>query len=159
MIDMDWENLGHLNDCFTRADVFGRGSVDLKEFVAAFKDVFPPWRHAVDSNVSHSVLKNMFIRIDANEDGRLSWEEFSSYVLQESMQMSLTGATGIQISLFQDKLPNDQYTDPSAYHKEMIHSVRAVSVQVCMRVCVFMYVCINAGILYSAQTPLRITRR
>lgn len=47
--------------------------------------------------------------------------------------MSLTGATGLQISLFQDRMPDDPYTDPSAYHKEMIHNVRAFSVQVCPR--------------------------
>ena len=63
---------------------------------------------------------SLLTQIDANDDGRVSWEEFSSYVLQESMHLTSKGASSMLGSVFADRLPEDEYTDPSAYHRDMI---------------------------------------
>lgn len=159
MISMDWNNLGHLCDTFERADVTKAGGVDIKEFVDAFRKVYPPWRTAVDNNVAINVLNKLFTKaswhpvisssraqfqslrdafascvfdmriptrpfplpqVDTNDDGRLSWDEFSAYVLQESMHLTSKGLNSMLGSVFAERLPEDEYTDPSAYHRDMI---------------------------------------
>ena len=83
--------------------------------------------------------------------------EFSTYVLQESLHMSLTGVSGLQISLFLDKLPDDPYTLPTAYHKDMVNSVRPVQIG-SGRMVKYM-TCGRDGTLrvWSAQTRRHIT--
>jgi hypothetical protein len=71
--------------------------------------------------------------------------------------MSLTGVSGLQISLFLDKLPDDPYTPNSAYHKDMVNSIRAVQVGT-GRMVKYM-TCGRDGTLrvWSAQTRRHIT--
>jgi hypothetical protein len=78
MIDIQSETLDQLKDCWNRIDT--QGSVTLEQFVQTFKKVFPPWRLPVDPNVSVAVLRNLFIKIDANDDGVLTCEYVCMHV-------------------------------------------------------------------------------
>jgi len=66
MISMDWNNLGQLCDTFERADETDQGGVDIREFSKAFREIYPPWRTAVDSNVATNVLNKLFTKARKN---------------------------------------------------------------------------------------------
>lgn len=96
--------------------------------------------------------------MDANDDGRLTWDEFSSYVLQESMHLTSKGTSTTTISVFADSLPNDGYTDPSAYHTDMIHNIVAASVEVGSETFIKYITCGRDGTfrVWSSQTRRHI---
>ena len=67
-------DLCKLHIAFEVADVDGSGSLDQNEFVDAFLPVL-----GVDAADVHL----LFMRIDADSDGGVTWEEFMSYVLSQ----------------------------------------------------------------------------
>lgn len=66
-------------EVFARADEDKGGSLDVNEFVVAFKGVL-----TTDDGDSPDALRRLFARIDANADGSIDWREFSTYILLEN---------------------------------------------------------------------------
>lgn len=64
---------------FAKADDDKGGSLDVNEFVTAFKGVLK-----TDEGDGPDALRRLFARIDANADGTVDWREFSTYTLLEN---------------------------------------------------------------------------
>eukprot|EP00760_Papus_ankaliazontas_P025580 PhM_4_TR2799/c0_g1_i1/m.22136 len=71
------EDLRALKTFFDEADEDGGGSLNMSEFVKAFKPV-------VGDLISDASLRQWFDRIDVNCSGGLDWDEFSSFLLLSS---------------------------------------------------------------------------
>jgi WD40 repeat protein len=56
--------------------------LELDEFVDAFGEVLGP-------NLTYRELVQMFMKIDANSDGSIDWEEFMNYMLLENQSLSV----------------------------------------------------------------------
>ncbi|KAF6253190.1 WD40-repeat-containing domain protein [Scenedesmus sp. NREL 46B-D3] len=65
------------------ADANGSGELDMDEFVSAFKGVI----NAPEGSDDES-LRKLFMRIDANCDATVDWNEFSAYLLLEKTDSS-----------------------------------------------------------------------
>jgi hypothetical protein len=119
MRQMDYQaHLDQLADIWTRADATGQDGLDPEEFEVAFRGHFPPWKRPADAHMSAITLDRLFRKIDANGDGRVSWEEFSDFVMSEAMASSLVEKE--DISIFADHQLDCPYNDHNAYHKEMV---------------------------------------
>jgi WD40 repeat protein len=59
MLDGNWESRG----------------LDLDEFIEEFG-------HIIGTNLSHQELQTMFMKIDANSDGDVDWDEFTNWMLK-----------------------------------------------------------------------------
>ena len=96
--------------------------------------------------------------MDANDDGWLTWDEWSAFVLQESTHSIGNSSSGISISLFLNSLPDDRYTEPSAYHTALIFSIRSASVTVGEEKFIKYITCSRDGTfrVWSAQTRRHI---
>lgn len=66
-------------EVFAKADEDKGGSLDVNEFVVAFKGVL-----STDEGDGPDALRRLFARIDANADGTVDWREFSTYILLEN---------------------------------------------------------------------------
>lgn len=66
-------------EVFAKADEDKGGSLDVNEFVVAFKGVL-----STDEGDGTDALRRLFARIDANADGTVDWREFSTYILLEN---------------------------------------------------------------------------
>jgi len=88
---LELSDLIKLKVAFEEADNDGSGVLDLLEFANAFQRVL---------GVSISELKLLFMRIDANCDGSVTWDEFLSYMLcqDEAAAEALDLASKIQYS-------------------------------------------------------------
>lgn len=64
---------------FETADVDGGGSLDMEEFVDAFGSIINK-----DGSMTQDQIGRLFMQIDANSDGGIDWNEFSTYMLMES---------------------------------------------------------------------------
>lgn len=87
------EVLTKLKSAFHKADADGGGDLSIEEFVAAFADMYDgdaPSR--TRKGIDNAKLRQLFTRIDANADGTVDWNEFSTYVLLENQ----AGPTGAQ---------------------------------------------------------------
>ena len=69
-----------LKNAFDAADVDGSGALSPDEFVGAFSKV---------TDNSNNALLRLFMRIDANCDGTVSWDEFISFVLCQDQGASV----------------------------------------------------------------------
>ena len=78
--NINLETLMKLKKAFHIADEDGGGSLDVDEFVGAFRDSLTRGgaEHSEDD------LRALFQKIDANCDGTVDWDEFSSYMLLEN---------------------------------------------------------------------------
>lgn len=101
----------------------GKG-LNESNFIKAFKDIFPPWKKAFDTEVPSSQLIALFIKIDANADESLSWDEFSGYILYTSKQKADAGHHGLEQAVFAPVLPDHEYNDKSCHHTDMIQNVK-----------------------------------
>eukprot|EP00741_Cyanophora_paradoxa_P015875 tig00020909_g15326.t1 len=105
--------LMELKEIFDRADVDGGGSLDMEEFIEAFGGV-------IGKNMTPEQLQHLFMKIDANSDGGVDWDEFSTFMLLES-QGTATLREGV----------NNEYVETDegdggadgVYHKDMIDRV------------------------------------
>ena len=73
--------LMELKAAFDRADTDGGGSLDTEEFLEAFGEV-------LGKNLTHEQLTHLFMKIDANSDGSVDWDEFTNYMLLETQAAS-----------------------------------------------------------------------
>uniref|UniRef100_A0A6U6E0C0 EF-hand domain-containing protein n=1 Tax=Guillardia theta TaxID=55529 RepID=A0A6U6E0C0_GUITH len=71
-----------LKERFDSADIDGGGSLDMQEFMDAFGSILNK-----DGSLTREQIRRLFMQIDANSDGVVDWNEFSTYMLMES-QMS-----------------------------------------------------------------------
>jgi hypothetical protein len=74
LTSLSLHDLCRLRIAFEQADTDGSGALDQDEFVDAFLPVL-----GADAGDVHL----LFMRIDADSDGTVSWEEFLSYVLSQ----------------------------------------------------------------------------
>ncbi|GBG25627.1 WD repeat-containing protein 64 [Hondaea fermentalgiana] len=75
MISLD--KLQELRLAFELADEDGGGGLDMEEFLNAFG-------HILGDNLSQRQLSNLFMKIDANSDGTVDWQEFTEFMLLEN---------------------------------------------------------------------------
>ncbi|KAK9816486.1 hypothetical protein WJX72_000893 [[Myrmecia] bisecta] len=66
-------------EIFAQADIDKGGDVDMEEFIRAFSGVL-----TTEDGGGPEALRKLFMRIDANADGSVDWNEFSAYMLLES---------------------------------------------------------------------------
>ena len=74
--------LKKLKEFFEGADVDGEGSLNENEFTKAFARIM--------NGSSEDELKQWFRRIDANANGSVDWDEFSSYILLNGQHQTAT---------------------------------------------------------------------
>ncbi|KAA6426925.1 MAG: hypothetical protein FRX49_03249 [Trebouxia sp. A1-2] len=77
--ELNLERLLKAKEVFAKADEDKGGSLDVNEFVTAFKGVLK-----TDEGDGPDALRRLFARIDANADGTVDWREFSTYTLLEN---------------------------------------------------------------------------
>jgi len=75
------QHLIELREKFDKADLDHGGALELDEFVDAFGEV-------LGVGMSRKQLVQLFMRIDANSDGSIDWEEFMNYILLENESLS-----------------------------------------------------------------------
>jgi hypothetical protein len=114
--ELDYQShMDQLADVWMRADVNGRDGLDVTEFKNAFHDHFVPWKMPVDKNIAGITLSRLFMKIDANGDGRVDWAEFSDFVMCEAMQSNGLDKEEIdvfaQTEFFGNKEPGQQHKD------------------------------------------------
>ena len=73
--------LMELKAAFDRADTDGGGSLDIQEFLEAFGGV-------LGKNLSHEQLTHLFMKIDADSNGTIDWDEFTNFMLLENQAAS-----------------------------------------------------------------------
>lgn len=71
------EVLMQLKTAFAMADKDGGGDLSCDEFVKAFMDI-------LGKELGEDGLRQMFMKIDANADGTIDWDEFSSFMLLQN---------------------------------------------------------------------------
>eukprot|EP01062_Namystynia_karyoxenos_P076890 TRINITY_DN7625_c0_g1_i1.p1 TRINITY_DN7625_c0_g1~~TRINITY_DN7625_c0_g1_i1.p1 ORF type:complete len:1468 (+),score=290.56 TRINITY_DN7625_c0_g1_i1:143-4546(+) len=77
---IDLHQLRQLRRIFEDADTDGSGNLDEAEFVRGFTPVLGDTMTAED-------LRQLFLRIDANANGVVDWDEFSAYILLSGEHM------------------------------------------------------------------------
>ncbi|XRB12060.1 EF-hand domain-containing protein [Pseudoscourfieldia marina] len=70
--------LVELKNAFEEADTDGSGALDEEEFVEAFLSV-----PALAKWVNSEALQHLFMKIDANSDGTVDWDEFTNHLMLE----------------------------------------------------------------------------
>ena len=119
--------LVELKAAFDRADVDGGGSLDMDEFLEAFGEV-------LGKNLTHEQLTHLFMKIDANSDGSVDWDEFTNYMLLETQAASDMSDRSFQVR-YQDAFDKNLgpvWVDPnpkSLHHRDMIGGVLAIPKQ------------------------------
>jgi len=119
--------LVELKAAFDRADVDGGGSLDMDEFLEAFGEV-------LGKNLTHEQLTHLFMKIDANSDGSVDWDEFTNYMLLETQAASDMSDRSFQVR-YQDAFDKNLgpvWVDPnpkSLHHRDMIGGMLAIPKQ------------------------------
>lgn len=91
---IDLNKLQALREIFDHADEDGGGGLDMDEFLAAFGKIFA-------KRLNQQELTNLFMKIDANSDGTVDWNEFTEYMLLENEGKELVeenSANGFQFN-------------------------------------------------------------
>ena len=78
---MNHEDLELLEQIFEEADEDGGGGLDLDEFREALRRIIA---NKGGSLPDENELAIIFMKVDANCDGTVDWEEFCSYMLMEN---------------------------------------------------------------------------
>jgi len=66
-----------LREKFEAADADGGDSLDQGEFLLSFKDV-------IGKEMSDKEFNQLFMKIDADSNGSVEWNEFMNYMLLEN---------------------------------------------------------------------------
>eukprot|EP01136_Pigoraptor_vietnamica_P017476 Opistho-1_new@62676 len=73
---MNLDHFYQLMDAFQEADTDGSGGLDIDEFREAFGSI-------LGRNLNKDQMTMLFMKIDANSDGTVDWDEFCTYMLLE----------------------------------------------------------------------------
>ncbi|WIA32779.1 hypothetical protein OEZ86_005963 [Tetradesmus obliquus] len=118
--------LRHLESVFRSADANGSGELDMEEFVAAFKGVI-----STPEGSDDEALRKLFMRIDANCDATVGWDELSAYLLLEKTNSS--GGAAAQGQAVPDGSSGRTFSttgppvlQPGVAHRELISSLMHV---------------------------------
>lgn len=74
--------LKKLRDIFNTANVDKDPGLDLEEFINAFA-------HVLGLENERQTLVNLYMKIDANSDGKVDWSEFLEFMLLEKAGLDL----------------------------------------------------------------------
>ncbi|KAL6759826.1 quinon protein alcohol dehydrogenase-like superfamily [Haematococcus lacustris] len=113
------DTLHKIKDTFKLADVDGSGRLALDEFVQAFLGIL----HTEDGK-DEDALGKLFMRIDANSDGTLDWDEFANYMLLESQ--GAASIRDLESSINFDK-PEDVHAPEEHHHKKIVTHISHVT--------------------------------
>ena len=80
------ETLKLLKVAFDRADTDGSGELEEDEFIEAFQSVEALTAHYQTTEQ----LRHLFMKIDANSDGSVDWDEFTNHILLEQSHQMMT---------------------------------------------------------------------
>lgn len=105
------EQLRSFRRLFRRLE--GRSKVDERTFVALVSQV-------LGSSFSRATMQQLFMKIDANSDGDLTWDEFVDYLFF-SQQDTLFGGEGANEPLFK-LLPCEAMEDGAAYTERLLRA-------------------------------------
>lgn len=70
-----------LREAFDVADKDNGGALELDEFIEAFGEV-------IGKNMNMKQLQQLFMKIDADSNGSVDWDEFMNYMLLENQTLS-----------------------------------------------------------------------
>ncbi|GBG79089.1 hypothetical protein CBR_g28805 [Chara braunii] len=85
--------LMELKRAFDAADVDGSGALSQEEFTQVLRSV-----QSLNFGLSETQINHLFMKIDANSDGTVDWDEFTNHILlQQIAKDELSGAT---VSMF-----------------------------------------------------------
>lgn len=101
------KNYAQLQAIFQDAEDDGRGGLDLDEFKVALKKT-------VGYMMTSDELELLFMKVDANSDGRVDWEEYVTYNLLEYKERSL------MIERLRDRPFPPESKDINTRHRETI---------------------------------------
>jgi len=107
--------LMELKAAFDRADTDGGGSLDIDEFLVAFGEV-------LGKNLTHEQLTHLFMKIDANSDGSVDWDEFTNFMLLENQAASDMSDRSYSERL-QETDPKIDHTAKHHYHRDMMDGI------------------------------------
>ena len=101
--------LRELKKAFDAADDDGSGALDEEEFVEAISKVSALRASMADEGVNH-----LFMKIDANSDGTVDWDEFTNHILLEQMARSEDDVAGPEGRPYVKVTPVRKAVDPRA---------------------------------------------
>ncbi|KAG9390326.1 EF-hand domain pair [Carpediemonas membranifera] len=99
---------------FDSADVDGGGDLDQQEFVEAFQSI-------LGEGLSDKELTQLFMKIDANSDGNVDWEEFINYMVFQEGGRDGMGQGNVAFTPTPN--PDIEGVSLSAYHREAIECI------------------------------------
>jgi len=114
-------NLSQLMDlkaAFDRADTDHGGTLDIDEFLAAFGNV-------LGKNLTEEQLTHLFMKIDANSDGTVDWDEFTNFMLLENENAGERNQAEGSATLSELDPRNDP-NPKSLHHRDMMDSIMEV---------------------------------
>lgn len=88
---MNHEDLELLERIFEEADEDGGGGLDLDEFREALKRIIANKGGILPDEDELAII---FMKVDANCDGTVDWEEFCSYMLMENQLKDVMSRSG-----------------------------------------------------------------
>ncbi|QDZ24146.1 WD40 repeat domain-containing protein [Chloropicon primus] len=86
-----------LKKAFDQADEDGSGALDEEEFVNAFRNV-----KGIKGYKTEEQLCHLFMKIDANSDGTVDWDEFTNHILLEQSRYMATEDEELAQALYED---------------------------------------------------------
>ena len=108
--------LMELKAAFDRADTDGGGSLDMEEFLEAFGEV-------LGKNLTHEQLTHLFMKIDANSDGSVDWDEFTNFMLLEN-QANADMSDRSYTERLQEQAPSSLDPNPKhVHHRDMMDGI------------------------------------
>ena len=102
--------LTQLKVAFDVADADGSGALDEQEFVSAFRSVKEVSQTATEEQIQH-----LFMKIDANSDGTVDWDEFTNHMLlEQGRKLAEDDGTLDGTELYAERLFDTDCSSPTA---------------------------------------------
>jgi len=108
--------LMELKAAFEKADTDHGGSLDMEEFLEAFGGV-------LGKNLTHEQLTHLFMKIDANSDGSVDWDEFTNFMLLENQAAADMSDRTYQVRYAEQEAPAVDPNPKAAYHRDMVEGI------------------------------------
>ena len=86
-----------LKKAFDEADQDGSGALDEEEFISAFKNV-----RGIKGYDTEEQLCHLFMKIDANSDGTVDWDEFTNHILLEQSRYMANEDEEVTMHLYEE---------------------------------------------------------